>query len=104
MYSGESSKLFADYHVGMTYRLTGQLEEAAKWLRPVLAWAERLGNTTAIGQACEDLGEVEIAKGNKSAGLELLRRAREKYRLENFEKTLPHVWENINKRIEQFGG
>lgn len=103
-YSSESSKLFADYHVGMTYRLTGKLDEAAKWLRPVLAWAERLENHSAIGQACEDLGEVEIANGNKSKGLELLKRAREEYRIENIEKTLPHVWENINKRIEQLGG
>lgn len=104
LYSGESSKLFADYHVGMTYRLTGQIDEAAKWLRPVLAWAERLGSHSAIGQAAEDLGEIEIAKGNKQSGLELLKRAREEYKIENFEKSLPHVWENINKRIEQLGG
>ena len=103
-YSSESSKLFADYHVGMTYRLVGKLDEASKWLRPVLAWAERIENHSAIGQACEDLGEIEIAKGNKSAGMELLKRARDEYQLENFAKTLPHVWENIDKRIEELGG
>ncbi|MGH8015689.1 MAG: tetratricopeptide repeat protein [Candidatus Zixiibacteriota bacterium] len=103
-FSGESSKLFADYHIGMTYRLTGKIDEAAKWLRPVLAWAERLENHSAIGQACEDLGEIEIVRGNSKAGLELLKRAREEYKFENFEKTLPHVWENINRRIDQVGG
>lgn len=103
-YSGESSKLFADYHVGMTYRLTGQLETAAKWLRPVLAWAERIENHSAIGQCCEDLGEIEIAQGKKEAGLQLLKRAREEFQIENFAKTLPHVWENINKRIAELGG
>jgi len=41
-FSGEVAKLFADYHIGMTYRLLGQYDEAQKWLRPVLAWAERL--------------------------------------------------------------
>ena len=100
-YSGETSKLFADYHVGMTYRLTGQFDEAAKWLRPVLAWAERIANHSAIGQCCEDLGEIEIAQGNKSAGLELFKRAREEFRIEQFDKALPHVWENINKRIAE---
>ncbi len=102
-YSGESSKLFADYHVGMTYRLVGKLDESAKWLRPVLAWAERIENLSAIGQCCEDLGEIEIVRGNKSAGLELLKRAREKYAIENFAKSLPHVWENINKRLKELG-
>ncbi len=103
-YSSESSKLFADYHVGMTYRLVGKLDEAAQWLRPVLAWAERIENHSAIGQSCEDLGEIEIARGNKTAGLELLKRAREEYRSENYEKTLPHVWENIDKRLKELGG
>ena len=70
----------------------------------VVAWAERLENHSAIGQCCEDLGEIEIAKGNKSAGLEMLKHAREEYAFENFEKTLPHVWQNINKRIKELGG
>lgn len=103
-HSSESSKLFADYHIGMSYRLNGQLDEAAKWLRPVLSWAERLENHSAIGQACEDLGEIEIAKGNNSEGLKLLKRAREEYQIENFEKTLKHVWEHINQRISELGG
>ena len=102
-YSSESSKLFADYHVGMTYRFLGNLDDSAKWLRPVLAWAERIGNHSAIGQCCEDLGEIEIAKGNKSAGLSLLKRACEEYTIENFAKSLPHVWVNINKRLKELG-
>jgi len=103
-YSEESSKLFADYHIGMAYRMSGKFDEAAKWLRPVLAWAERLGNHSAIAQASEDLGEIEIAKGNKSAGIELLKRAREEFRIEGYEKSMPHIWANINKRIEQLAG
>jgi tetratricopeptide (TPR) repeat protein len=103
-FSGEVAKLFADYHVGMTYRRLGQMDEAASWLRPVLAWAERLDNQSAIGQACEDLGEVEIARGNKAEGLKLLKRAREAYRVEDWENQLPEVWKNLNKRIDALGG
>jgi tetratricopeptide (TPR) repeat protein len=100
-FSGEKGKLYADYHVGMSYRVLGNLEEAAKWLRPVLAWAERLKDHSAVGQAAEDLGEIELAKGNVPAGLKLLKRAREEYRLAGFDKSWPEVWNNINARIEK---
>lgn len=98
-YSDETGKLFADYHVGMTYRLLGELEKAGQWLRPVLAWAERLENHSAIGQACEDLGEIEASKGNKQAALKYLNRARDEYKTEGFDTTWSEIWENINNRI-----
>ncbi len=100
-FSDEVGKLFADYHVGMTHRLLGNFDEAGKWLRPVLAWAERIESHSAIGQACEDLGEIEIAQGNKAAGLKLLRRARDEYRKEGYDTSWPEVWEQINKRIAE---
>lgn len=98
-FSGEVGKLYADYHVGMTYRLLGEYDEAAKWLRPVLAWAERLENHSAIGQACEDLGEIEAASGNKKIALEYLRRARAEYQAEGFDESWKDIWDNINSRI-----
>jgi len=100
-HSGEEAKLFADYHVGMIYRALGKLEESGQWLRPVLAWAERLENHSAIGQACEDLGEIEIVKGNKPAGLDLLKRARKAYAEAGFDTSWPDLWEKINARIEE---
>ena len=103
-FSGEYAKLFADYHVGMTYRLLGNLDEAGKWLRPVLAWAERIDNHGAIGQACEDLGEIEIARGNKPGGLKLLERARSEYKKEGYDRNWPEIWSNINGRIADLGG
>lgn len=98
-YSGEIAKLFADYHVGMTYRLIGDFDRAGEWLRPVLAWAERLGDHSAIGQACEDLGEIAAARGNKYEGLRLLKRARDEYRAAGFDESWPDIWDNINERI-----
>ncbi len=100
-FSGEVAKLFADYHVGMTYRLLGEYEEAARWLRPVLAWAERLQNHSAAGQACQDLGEVAIAQGRPTEGLELLKRALVEYRQAGFEKTWPQLIENVGRRIAE---
>lgn len=103
-FSDETAKLFADYHVGMTYRHLGQWDEAKKWLRPVLAWAERLENHGAIGQACEDLGEALIGEGNRADGLKYLRRAREEYLKEGYDKGWPEIWDNINKRLIALGG
>ena len=98
-FSGETAKLFADYHIGMTLRLLGKYDEAAKWLRPVLAWAERLENHSAIGQACEDLGEIEIAQGRRAQGLKLLKRARDEYKKEGYNTSWPEVWQHINQRL-----
>jgi len=99
-FSGEVAKLFADYHVGMTCRLLGKYDEADQWLRPVLAWAERLGDHSAIGQASEDLGEIEVARGNKNEGLRLLKRARDEYKTAGFDESWKEVWDNINARIK----
>ncbi len=100
-HSGEVAKLYADYHVGMTHRLLGSHDEAARWLRPVLAWAERLQNHSAIGQACEDLGEIAVATGKTARGLKLLRRAREEYELEGFDESWPEIYNNIDARIRE---
>jgi tetratricopeptide (TPR) repeat protein len=102
-YSNETAKLFADYHVGMAYRATGQFDKAGQWLRPVLAWAERLGDHSAIGQACEELGEIDIANGKKESGVTLLRRARDEYKAAGFDQSAPHIWEHINKRLGELG-
>ncbi len=103
-FSSEVAKLYADYHVGMTYRLLGKFDEAGKWLRPVLAWAERIENHSAIGQACEDLGEIAAARGDKTEALNLFKRARSEYKAEGYEQSWPEVYQGINKRIEQLGG
>jgi tetratricopeptide (TPR) repeat protein len=98
-YSGEIGKLYADYHVGMTYRHLGQFDKAAQWLRPVLAWAERLGDHSAIGQACEDLGEVAIGIGKDDEGLAMMKRARDEYKKAGFDESWKQVWDHINQRI-----
>lgn len=102
-FSGETAKLFADYHVGMTYRLLGRFDEAGQWLRPVLAWAERLGDHSAIGQASEDLGEIEIARGHKNEGLKMLKRARDEYKAAGFDQSWKEIWDNINARLQAVG-
>jgi hypothetical protein len=57
-----------------------------------------------MGQALEDLGEVEIAKANKAEGLEMLKRARSEYKEAGFDRSWPKLWEHISQRIEELGG
>jgi tetratricopeptide (TPR) repeat protein len=103
-FSSETAKLYADYHVGMTLRWLGKFDESASWLRPVLAWAERINDHGAIGQACEDLGEIEAAQGRKYKVLEYLNRARDEYKLAGFDQSRPDIWNNIQSRIKALGG
>lgn len=100
-YSDERSKLMADYQIGMTYRMLGRLDDAARWLRPVLAWAERLDDPVAIGQAAQDLGEVEIACNKNAQGLELLRKARDAYKVAKYDEQAPEIFTQITERIQQ---
>jgi len=102
-HSQEIAKLFADYHVGMTYRALSKYDEAGQWLRPVLAWAERIENHSAIGQACEELGEIEVARGQKEEGVKLLKRARDEYKKAGFDESLVEIWDNINNRLKTLG-
>ncbi|MCM2271214.1 MAG: tetratricopeptide repeat protein [candidate division Zixibacteria bacterium] len=100
-FSGETAKLFADYHVGMAYRLTGQTEKAKQWLRPVLSWAERIGNHSAMAQACDDLGEIEREAGNKAEALKLLTQAREHFKADAYPEHSPAIWRSITERVER---
>ncbi|MCK4856664.1 MAG: tetratricopeptide repeat protein [candidate division Zixibacteria bacterium] len=98
-YGSEINKLYADYHVGYALRLKGEHDEALKWLRPVLNWAERLENDDVIGQAAQDMGEIMIAQGDKAAGLELLRRALGCYEREGYQDFAPDIIKKLKTRI-----
>ncbi len=97
-------KLYADYHVGMALRHLDRNEEAAKWLRPVLAWAERLGNASAIAQASEDLGETMIAEGKTADGLQLLLQAKTWYEAAGYREVNPEAVSALETRIEELKG
>jgi tetratricopeptide (TPR) repeat protein len=103
-FSDESSKLFADYHIGMSYRFLGQFDEAKKWLRPVLAWAERMEHHSAAGQASQDMGEIDIAEGKTESGVEMLKRARREYEAAGYSVSMPDILESLTARIAQLGG
>ena len=75
LHGNEWNKLVADWAVGHAYRLAGDLKQAGQWLRPVLAWCERINEVEFTGWSCKDLGEIEFAEGNYKAALNYLVRA-----------------------------
>jgi tetratricopeptide (TPR) repeat protein len=82
---GELNKLIADWSVGHAYRMAGEYETAAQWMRPVLAWSERLyaaGQSPDaaewIGHSCRELGEQALQREDLPEALEYLRRARDR--------------------------
>ncbi len=79
----EQAKLVADWAMGHALRVCGRHPQAASWLRPVLAWAERrqaerrdASSAEWVGLACRELGETEAERGRATEGLALMRRAR----------------------------
>ncbi|MDZ4723240.1 MAG: tetratricopeptide repeat protein [candidate division Zixibacteria bacterium] len=99
-HSAERSKLFADYHIGMTYRHLGEYDEAAKWIRPMLAWAERLEDHDAIAQALEEMGEIEIGLGKTKQGVETLKQALKEYRIAGNDKSRPDIFNALVERVK----
>ena len=71
----EKSKLAADWAVGRAYRYLEKNEEAASWLRPTLAWSERLKDKEWIGFCCYDLGFVHSSQGRYKTAQVYLERA-----------------------------
>jgi tetratricopeptide (TPR) repeat protein len=74
-YGNEKNKLIADWAIGHTERLLGNLDTAAQWLRPVLAWCERIDDIEFTGLTQRELGEIELAKGNNQAALDYFQNA-----------------------------
>jgi len=77
-YGDEKYKLAADWAVGHAYRLNGDKATAEKWLRPVLAWCERIGETEFEGLTYRELGEIELSRSNQDSALGYFSKAEEK--------------------------
>ena len=106
-HGGELNKLAADWAVGSTYRRLGEFDTAEAWLRPVLAWAERLhtlepGPTHGewIGWAKFDLGVIALERGDTKRARELLTVARDRIAETGLEKAHPEMWQPV---IEAYG-
>jgi len=108
---GEINKLIADWAVGSAYRRAGEPQKAGAWLRPVLAWAERLyeldptpENGEWIGWASFDLGMLAADAGESGRALELLTTAKELLDAVGIQEWDPASWETLNIRIKETGG
>jgi len=100
-FGNEIGKLYADYQVGWALRMKGDLDQALTWLRPSLAWAERLGNDDVQAQACEDLGEIAFARGDVRTAVTYLRRSVEHFVRAGYRDHSPEKVAEIERRIQE---
>ncbi len=98
-YGDEIYKLAADWALGHIHRLRGEHEKAAEWLRPVLAWAERIDNKEWIGFASKELGQVAAAQGENDKALTHLSRAKTLLEAEGMPNWDPTGWQELNDEI-----
>jgi tetratricopeptide (TPR) repeat protein len=103
-FGDEIGKLYADYHVGWVLRMKGDYDLALTWLRPSLAWAERLEFYDVMAQATQDMGEIFVAKGDRIQGLEYLSRALGYFKKAGYEQTGPDILSKLSDRIAELSG
>ncbi len=102
-FSGETGKLYADYQVGWILTMLKRYDEAMTWLRPSLAWAERLGNEDVQGQACTDLGDIAAAKGDKQNARTMYERALGHLKNAGYDQSSPEVLHKIAGKLAALG-
>lgn len=98
----ERSKLVADWAVGHTLRLLGRREEAGRWLRPVLAWAERrhaqkLDPETGewVGLSLRELGYLARDEGRTDDARRDITRAKALLEKAGMESWDPKAWKEL---------
>jgi tetratricopeptide (TPR) repeat protein len=108
---GEMNKLIADWSVGHAYRMTGRTEEAARWMRPVLAWSERLYAAEQspeaaewIGHSCREMGELALQHENLPEALEYLQRAQERLQEAGMPEWDADGFEELSRQIKEISG
>lgn len=102
-FSGETGKLYADYQIGWVLTMLGRYDEALTWLRPSLAWAERLGNDDVQGQACADMGDIAAAKGDKEDASAMYKRSLGHLKKAGYEQSSPEILKKIEGKLASLG-
>ncbi len=102
-FSGETGKLYAEYQIGWILTMLGRYDEALTYLRPSLAWAERLGNDDVQGQACADLGDIAAAKGDKNEATKMYRRSIEHFKKAGYEQSGPEILKKVESKLAALG-
>ncbi len=98
-YGTETNRLYADYQLGWVLRMRGDFELALSWLRPALAWAERIECFDVMAQASQDIGEILIDQKDTAKGLECLQRALAYFREAGYDKSDPDILSRLCQRI-----
>jgi len=105
---GPLQKMIADWAVGHGYRLAGKIPEAEAWLKRALPQARDLhakeprpDTAEWVGWCQKDLGELQLARGEKAAALDLLKQARAALLEAGMDKHWPEGFKSVDEAIEK---
>lgn len=98
-YGAEQNRLIADWAVGRAYRLTGDIQNAEKWLSPLPRWCQKIGDVEFEGLTYRELGEIEISKEHADAALDYFMKAEEKLRFAKMPEWDEKGYQQLQARI-----
>jgi len=101
LYGNELNKMVADWAIGHINVLLHNYDEGVTWLRPVLAWCERIDNGEFIGLSCRDLGEVQFAKGEYKDAMDYFTRAETLLKEAGMDKWDADGFKKLTDRIKE---
>ncbi len=100
-YGDEKNKLIADWAVGHAYRLNGDNSNAERWLRPVLAWCERIDEVEFEGLTYREFGEIALSGANSGQALSYFLKAEEKLKRAGMPEWDSAGFAKLQKRIAE---
>ncbi|MFH1701123.1 MAG: hypothetical protein ABIE07_11105 [Candidatus Zixiibacteriota bacterium] len=100
-HGNDFNKAIADWAVGHAYVNIGDIENASKWINPVLDKFIAMDEGEFIGFTYREMGEIELAKENFSQAHDYFVRAEEKLKEVKMPKWNPDGYQKILNRIDE---
>lgn len=95
------NKAIADWAVGHAYINIGDISNAAKWIDPLLAKFEQLGEDEFVGFTYREMGEIELARKNFTQANEYFKLAEMKLKEAKMPEWDPEGYQKIQNRIDE---
>ena len=93
--------MIADWAVGRAYRLTGDYENAEKWMSPVLDWSIKLDDSEFIGWSHFEMGEIALHQDNLISALSHLDLASNLLEKAGMPKWNPEGFRELQNKIQE---
>lgn len=97
----QRNKVIADWAVGHAFRLVGDWSSADKEIRPLLSAFEEMKDDEFVGLTCLELGEIELAAGNKKEAQNYFVRAEKLLKEAGMEQWDAETYRKLEARVKE---